>query len=207
MISNMSMFLFWLYLVWFGIHVVGFPLDILHVLKLFLIFFSSFDPFLVQDFFVFKVWFILSFNFSFGLVFWSNQCLWFGLWSDQWFHVNLIGLKFGQRLRLYLTDNIFAKGFFFNKKSVFGKHLICLFWQFWFKKIKFLPNLALKKKCFLLVVYDQILIKIAFYLYKKREKWFLPLFLENFYAFFFGIYNKFIKFLKNLINISITLKL
>jgi hypothetical protein len=137
MISNMSMFLFWLYLVWFGIHVVGFPLDILHVLKLFLIFFSSFDPFFVQDFFVFKVWFILSFNFSFGLVFWSNQCLWFGLWSDQWFHVNLIGLKFGQRLRLYLTDNIFAKGFFLIKKVYLANISYAYFDNFDLKKLSF----------------------------------------------------------------------
>ena len=32
-------------------------------------------------------------------------------------------------------------------------------------------------------------------------------FLEDFFAFFCGIYNKFIKFLKDLTNISITLKI
>ena len=62
------------------------------------------------------------------------------------------------------------------------------------------------KKIFLLVTYDSILTKIIFYL-SIGEKNVFSIFLEKKICIFFEIYNKFVKFIKNMINISITLKI
>jgi hypothetical protein len=67
---------------------------------LFLVFFIFF-LFLkcfVQVFYLFSVWF------CFWVVFWSNQGLWFSLWSNQIFRVNL-----GQNLRSCLLCHVFVK--------------------------------------------------------------------------------------------------
>jgi hypothetical protein len=65
----------------------------------------------------------LDFGLGFGLCFRSNQ------WTFIRFLVELKVLsqlsKLGWRLRLCLTDNVFAKGFLWLK-VVLGKHLISL---------------------------------------------------------------------------------
>jgi len=75
-------------------------------------------------------------------------------------------------------------------------------------KYGFLSNMTLKKKDFCSLHMAQSLKKMHF-IYKKTERGnvFLAFFLEiSWFCIFLEIYNKFIKFLKDFVNISITLK-
>ena len=124
MIFNMYMFLVHPYLVWFEIYIAGFILNVLRSSSYSLFFWVliHFDK-TFFSFNFFKLDFNLDFGLGFGLCFRSNQ------WTFIRFLVELKVLsqlsKLGWRLRLCLTDNVFAKGFLWLK-VVLGKHLISL---------------------------------------------------------------------------------
>jgi len=124
MIFNMYMSLVHPYLVWFEIYIVGFILNVLRSSSYSLFFWVliHFDK-TFFSFNFFKLDFNLDFGLGFGLCFRSNQ------WTFIRFLVELKVLsqlsKLGWRLRLCLTDNVFAKGFLWLK-VVLGKHLISL---------------------------------------------------------------------------------
>jgi hypothetical protein len=75
----------------------------------------------------------------------------------------------------------------------------------------FLSKYGLTKKNYMLHMGQYLYKKNCILIYKKREKKFSVVLENTFVDFplylFFGIYIKFVKFLKNLVNISITLKI
>jgi hypothetical protein len=76
---------------------------------------------------------------SFGFVFGSNQYIWFGLWLDQRFPVNLFESTWsGQGLRPCLADNVFAKSYFSLRMCLANTPYA--FYDSFGLKNEFLPN-------------------------------------------------------------------
>jgi len=120
-------------------------------------------------------------------------------------------------LMLCLVCHCFDKKIFWLK-GMFGKHVLRLVLTFFvLNKNIVLPNVALK--IFLLKIKRMIFsyyIRLNPYqnyifICKMERNFFFSMILEIYLCWFsfasFGIYKKYVKFLKNLVNISITLKL